>query len=105
MSVSDETDRTRASLEAAHGWEAPEDARWEALSRGELSVEVTEALRREDPDRFELYRPFSDAEQERIVEGALARLALEEQARRLTRIVAVVAALVAIAIGAWLGTR
>ncbi len=105
MSDSDETSRAWATLEAAHEHEPPEDPRWAALSAGTLSADEAEVLRQRAPERFELYRPLSDAEQERITEGVLARLAYKERARRRSRIVAVVAALVALALGTWLGTR
>jgi hypothetical protein len=75
MSQLDETDESIAALRAAHGREAPTDPRWEALSLGTLSPDEAEALRRESPEQFEIYRPFDEDESGRIARRVEERLA------------------------------
>jgi hypothetical protein len=52
-----------ALLQDPYELEANEE-RWHALTMGQCSSEEVEALRLEDPQRFELYRPFTLEEQE-----------------------------------------
>ncbi len=51
-----------------------EDPRWEALSMGTLTAAEAEALRAEDPERYELYRPFTTEEGERLFAGVQTEL-------------------------------
>ncbi len=69
-----------------------------------LTAEEAEALRAEDPEKYELFRPFTVDEQERILSGVQARLTEQAGRRRLARgmIGLVAGALVISGVGAWL---
>jgi len=71
---------------------------------GTLTTEEAEVLRVEDPEKYELHRPFTEDECERIFAGVRIRLSERAGRRRLARgmIVLVAAALVLAGVGAWL---
>lgn len=74
MANSNETDDIIEALRAAQAREALEDQRWDALTRGALSAEEADALRREAPDRYALHRPFTVQEQERVIARVMGEL-------------------------------
>ena len=62
----------------------PADQRWEALSLGALSSDEAEALRVQDPARYELFRPFDAIEEQRITDQV--RAARDARGRRRRRL-------------------
>jgi hypothetical protein len=84
------------------------DERWRALARGELSDDEVAALRegaqRCDEGRalFELYRPFTDDERERLSGRLRARLREQRAPRRPRRTATVTVIIAAAVAAAWL---
>jgi len=97
-------DRVWERLQRAHQDAEPDDPLWTALSMGTLPPDEAEALRAQDPRKYELFRPFTEEESEHILVGVRARLVEQAGRRRLTREVMGIAAaaLVLAGAGAWL---
>ncbi len=85
-----------------HAQEAePEDPRWGALTRGDLSSEEAAVLRAEDPGRYENFRPIDEIEHQQIFDGVNRQLRRLEARRRLRGALAIAFLLVG-AVVAWL---
>src|SRR6185437_16986516 len=60
-------DRVWERLQRAHQDAEPDDPLWTALSMGTLPPDEAEALRAQDPRKYELVRPFTEEESEHIL--------------------------------------
>ncbi len=75
MRDDDENDALASALADHARADREADPRWQALAEGRASAAEAEALAREDPARFERYRPFEDADDDALLDGALGALA------------------------------
>lgn len=75
MRDDDETDALASALADHARADREADPRWQALAEGRASAAEADALAREDPARFERYRPFEDADDDALLAGALGALA------------------------------
>ncbi len=95
-------DETIEALRVAHRRAAEADPRWRALTLGALSTEEAEALRREDPDLYEIHRPFDDDDHARLLDRVEARLPRRSRAvwwrRPIPEVAAALAAAAALAL-------
>jgi hypothetical protein len=78
VDLSDENRKIRALQAVARERAAEEGSPWQRLATGELSDEERAALEQDTSDearlKMELYRPFTEEEQERVLAGVRARL-------------------------------